>query len=138
MKNFFYLISFVVILTVSCKKDVVIVNNGIYRGVFYKIKTANSDTINEGVCNLAIFDENQTFSLKGDTATGVPKNCNGNYEISDTEMIFENTAAIGEFFYDQFLYLDTIYAYTFSDTASTFDLEFYSPTHSYIYRLRRN
>ena len=138
MKNFFYLFSLVLILTVACKKDTVVVNAGIYRGVFYYISTASSDTLNEGVCNLAIFDKKKNFSLSGDTATGIPKSCSGFYNIDETTITFVKTSESGEFFFDKNLELDTVYSYTFSDTASTFDMYLKTDTYTYSYRLNRN
>lgn len=138
MKNFFYLFSLVLILTVACKKDETVVNAGIYRGVFFYIHTPTKDTLNEGVCDLAIFDKKKRFVLSGDTTTGIPKNCQGFYNIDETTITFINTLGTGEFFFDKNLLLDTTYSYTFSDTASIFNMDLKTDTYTYSYKLKRS
>ena len=141
MKNFIYPILVVLFLTAACKKDVIPVNSGIYRGVFLYIDAVAEDTLNEGVCNLAIFEDNLTFNLQGDTSTGVPKSSYGSYllhnanSLDEDSITFYNNAPIGEFFYDQNLFLDTTYIYTFNDTV--FTLFFETPEKIYQYRLER-
>ena len=125
-------------LTVACKKDTVVVNAGIYRGVFYYIATPSKDTLNEGICNLAIFDKKKRYVLSGDTITGVPKNSQGFYNIDATTITFIQTLGSGEFFFDKNLELDTTYSYTFSDTASVFNMDLVTDTYTYSYRLRRD
>ena len=122
-------------LLMSCKKDgPVSWTNGIYRGVFSEINDAG-DTWATGIGFLAIHDADSSFTLQGDTLSGVPVSCNGKFSIIDEEfMEFTNKAALGVFD-DPYYILDTVFRYAFLDSTLTLRLDI--PDRSYDYSLTR-
>ena len=123
------------LIFVSCKKPITEPNSGIYRGTFYEIFD-NGDTAGQGVANLALNDEKNWFQLSGDTATGAPLSCNGNYAILSSTLIdFEDISNV-DFGYHPFNILDTTFTYVFDNKNFTMTLKV--DTALYEYKLVRN
>lgn len=126
------------LIIVACKKPITEPNAGIYRGVFFQIFD-NGDTNSQGIASLALSvgDQGNYYTLSGDTLTGSPKSCYGNYSIDNsTHMTFTNNAIGVEPGFWPHYYLDTTYAYEFDDY--NFTLEMREDTVLYQYILTRN
>jgi hypothetical protein len=122
-------------VVISCKKEVLVPNDGIYRGVFNEIRNSG-DTVASGVVYLALWDSNLSFQISGDTVTNAPAPHAGTYLVDDaTRMHFSSSSAL-QGGYDTDHYLDTTYNYTFDDTK--FEFWFQDDTTLYQYRLTRN
>jgi hypothetical protein len=106
---------FVLIALVGCNKESLRgPDTGIYRGVYLRIDNG-VDTMVSGIANLAIFVDNQTFTLVPEEGSSAPISCNGRYfVIGNDSLKFINDAPISEFFYDDLLILDTTFGFTFS------------------------
>jgi hypothetical protein len=127
--------SIVLILLAGCKKPVTEPNSGIYRGTFFQILD-NGDTISQGIAYLALSKGEQSFTLSGDTTTGAPLSCYGDYVINNaTQMTFTNEAVV-DFGYQPHIVLDTLYSYTFDNR--NFKLELEVDTKHFEYNLVRN
>lgn len=137
MKKTILILGLVVIAIAGCKKPVTEPNSGIYRGTFFQIFD-NGDTNAQGIANLALSKDGfgGTFTLSGDTTTGAPISCSGNYLIDNgTLMTFTNTAIV-EVGYQPHYILDTTYSYQFDD--HNFSLWMEQDTVRYEYNLVRN
>ena len=132
-KNILYLL--LLFAVVSCKKGPPLPNNGIYRGVFREIY-AGGDTVASGVVYLAMFEENNTFSLVGDSTTNAPATHNGTYNIESGNNISYFRVSDYSPQFDTDHYLDTLYSYTFDD--ENFEFWFQDDTIKYEYRLSRD
>lgn len=132
-KNVLIFILFIAIL--SCKKEALVPNNGIYRGVFREMHLGG-DTVTSGVVYLALFEENNTFSLVGDSVTSAPATHGGTYTIESGKRI--NYSFTGDYQpqYDNDHYLDTLYNYIFDDEILEF--WFLNGDVKYEYRLARD
>ena len=110
-------------LIISCNKNRNLeLDSGIFRGVYYRLDNGK-DTVYQGVANLAISEDNNTFTLVPDVSSSAPLNCYGRYFIKDVDSIlFINDAYLNEFFYDDLLILDTIMK--FSQIGEELTLEF--------------
>lgn len=94
-----------------------------------------NDTISEGIGFLAIYDLDSSFTLQGDTISGVPVSCNGGYSLQGSDKIeFTNKAPVGALD-DPYYILDTIFNYSYADTSFQLFLE--TETRSYRYSLER-
>jgi hypothetical protein len=135
MKKIALIAAVIFAFSTSCKKPVTEPNAGIYRGTFFQIYD-NGDTNGQGITYIALSKESGTFSLSGDTATGAPYTCYGDYSIdSPTHMTFINEAVV-EVGYQPYYLLDTTYEYTFDDHAFTLRLQV--DTTRYEYNLIRD
>lgn len=104
----------IVLMSLSCKKEVTTPNNGIYRGVFREIAT-NGDTLASGVTYLALNESNLVFTMSGDSVSNAPATHGGTYLIDNpSTMQFSNFSLI-DTVYDIDHYLDTTYNYKFDD-----------------------
>jgi len=135
MKTLFIVPAFLLVAFASCKKPITEPNSGIYRGSFFKIYN-NGDTAGQGVAVLALTSGGESFQLSGDSTTGAPLSCHGDYIInSSTQMTFTDYSNV-YFGYDQYNLLDTTYNYTFDD--HIFYLSLKIDTTLYEYNLVRN
>jgi hypothetical protein len=101
-------------VALSCKKEVTIPNNGIYRGAFREY-SATGDTLASGLCFLAIFESDNTFKMVGDSISNAPADHAGTYLVDNaTNMQFTNATPPSTSF-DVDHYLDTVYNYSFDD-----------------------
>lgn len=121
-------------IILSCKKEIIVPNDGIYRGVFNEI-WASGDTAASGVVWFALFEESQTFSMIGDSNTSAPHNQNGTYLIQDAKFIQFSLVGAASGGYDDDHILDTTYQYTFDNKIFEFFLQ--DDTILYEYRLTR-
>lgn len=119
---------------ISCKKEIVLPNDGIYRGVFNEI-WASGDTVASGVVWIALFEDNQAFTMVGDSNTSAPQSHNGTYLIQDAKFIQFSLSGLASGGYDEDHILDTTYQYTFDDELFEFFLQ--DDTILYEYRLKR-
>lgn len=135
MKVYSLIVVLLVLTLAGCKKPITEPNSGIYRGTFYEIFD-NGDTAGQGVANLALNDENLWFQLSGDTATGSPLSCHGNYTIMSSSLIkFEDISNV-DFGYHPYNILDTSYQYVFDN--KNFKMTLKVDTALYEYKLVRN
>lgn len=125
------------LVLVGCKKPITEPNSGIYRGTFLQIYD-ETDTNAQGVAVVALSKDGfgGTFSMSGDTATGAPYSCYGDYSIDNSSQITFTNKAIVEVGYQPHYLLDTTYDYTFDDHNFTLDLVI--DTVNYQYTLVRN
>lgn len=121
-------------MIMSCKKEIVPPNDGIYRGVFNEI-WASGDTVASGVVWMAMFDADQTFSMIGDSITHAPHNHSGSYFIQDAKYIQFTMNGNPSGGYDDDHVLDTTFEYFFDD--EIFEFWFLDDTILYEYRLTR-
>jgi hypothetical protein len=121
-------------IILSCKKEIILPNDGIYRGVFNEIR-ASGDTVASGVVWFALFDDNQTFTMVGDSNTHAPHSHNGTYLIQDAKFIQYTLTGAASGGYDDDHILDTTYQYMFDD--KLFEFFFQDDTVLYEYRLTR-
>ena len=139
MKKTTLILGFAVLAISSCKKAILEPNSGIYHGVFIQVLD-NGDTNAQGIVNLALTSNGGggTFSMNGDTASGAPYPCAGNYVIDNSaKMTFTNTAVVDTIEYSQPHYiLDTTYSYVFDD--HNFVLQLMAGTTRYQYNLIRD
>ena len=127
---------FILIATlISCKKEDPIPDNGIYRGVFREIHD-NGDTLASGVVYIALFEENSTFTLVGDSTTNAPASHNGTYTIESGKRINYLYTGVHQPQFDSDHYLDTLYTYFFDD--ELFEFWFQNGSVKYEYRLARD
>lgn len=133
MRNTFGFIVVVGLVLVGCKKPITEPNSGIYRGTFLQIYD-DTDTNAQGVAVIALSKDGfgGTFSMSGDTATGAPYSCYGDYSIDNsTKMTFTNNAVVQVGYQPHYL-LDTTYSYTFDDHNFRLDLEIDTVQYQYI------
>ena len=125
----------VVAIAISCKKEIVVPNNGIYRGTFREI-SSGGDTLAEGVVHLALFEESGSFVVSGDSTSNAPATHGGIFVVHGaTTMTFTNQSSI-DTLYDIDHYLDTTYTYKFDDV--NFELKQAWEGKTYEYLLVRN
>lgn len=121
----------------SCKKPITKPNSGIYRGTFYQIYN-NEDTNAQGVAVLALSADGDagTFNMSGDTSSGAPYTCYGDYSINNATTMTFNNKGIVDVGYQPHYLLDTVYYYTFDNQKFTLDLEI--DTARYEYKMIRD
>jgi hypothetical protein len=126
---------FVTLIIISCKKEVVVPTEGIFRGVFSIIRDSG-DTLNGGVVYLALWESSLTFQLAGDSITGIPASHSGSFLVDDaTRMQFHSNGEVSSP-YQSYHYLDTTFNYEFDGDA--FNFRYKADTTTYDYRLSRN
>ncbi|MEX1003601.1 MAG: hypothetical protein WDZ35_15895 [Crocinitomicaceae bacterium] len=131
MKKSIFII-FGLLLLISCKKEVTTPNNGIYRGVYKEI-TVDQDTLVDALVFLVLHEENQSFTVKGDSLTNFPPDHNGTYEIIDEKQM--NFEYKGVYEYNPNHYLDTTFNYTFDDV--NFTLSRKESDRTFEYKMKR-
>lgn len=135
MKKYFLTVFFLMFLFIGCKKELLIPNNGIYRGVFREIYN-ETDTVSSGVVYLALWDNSSSFQMVGDSLTNAPASHNGTYFIQDaSRIIYTNNSSLSSQ-YDSDHYLDTMYNYVFDD--EIFEFSYSDGVTLYEYRLARD
>jgi hypothetical protein len=127
--------SVLIFMGLSCKKDVLVPNEGIYRGIFNEIRSSG-DTVASGVVYMALWESTLKFQITGDSLTNAPATHHGSYLVDDaTRMQFQYGSAYSTQ-YDADHYLDTTYNYSFVN--NTFEFWFQDDTTLYEYRLSRD
>lgn len=129
----YLLFPFALLVLMACKKPITEPNSGIYRGPFFQIYD-NGDTNAQGIAVLALSkgDIGGTFTMTGDTNTGAPYSCYGNYIIDNsTKMTFYNSASV-DVGYQPYYLLDTSFIYTFNDVNFTLNLVIDTTEYQYI------
>lgn len=134
MKKTLFLSSVIILMLFSCKKEITIPNNGIYRGVFNQIHNG-TDTVTSGVAVIALFESNSVYNLVGDSLTHAPATHGGGYLVVDSDKIDFSSNPVSGGVYNFNHYLDTIYSYFFDDVNFNFWLE--RDTILYEYKLVR-
>lgn len=121
---------------VSCKKPITEPNSGIYKGTFFQIFNDN-DTNAQGIATLALTKDGfgGTFTMTGDTNSGAPYSCYGDFSVDNgTKITYSNKASVDVGYQPHYL-LDTTYTYTFDNT--NFLMKLVIDTTEYQYNLVR-
>lgn len=135
MKNIILSVFCLFFVLMSCKKELLVPNNGIYRGVFREIYN-ETDTIASGVVYLALWESSQKFEVVGDSLTNAPASHRGLFFIQDASRIVFTNKSVEEAQYDSDHYLDTLYNYRFDD--EIFEFSFQDGATLYEYNLARD
>ncbi len=135
MKKFFLSLFLMLFILTGCKKEILVPNNGIYRGVFKEIYNG-TDTLAGGVVYLALWENSNSFQMVGDSLTGAPASHKGTFFIQDASRIIYTNSHVPNGQYDADHYLDTTYNYFFDD--EVFEFTFDDGTTLYEYKLIRD